>query len=82
MNADAKAYHPGTIKTVAEIYGFDEVIIVGRKQGQKAFVGSYGGDKQHAGCAERLAEFLQHRLQIWDDAEMDKVLSPPEGASS
>lgn len=86
-------HHNGTIKTVAEIYGFEQVILIGRREGQPDFVASYGDNRASAGFARRLSEFLQHKLTQWRDCDMDKIseradaivegnAAPPPGAAS
>jgi hypothetical protein len=85
-NWNMTAKHTGTLKTVAEIYGFEQVILIGRKAGQADMVATHGDNQETAGRAQRLGEYLEHKLKQWKDCDMDTVLTPkalpPDGAAS
>lgn len=76
-------HHHTTIRTVAEIYGFEQVVIIGKKAGHADFVASYGNTPLMAQLADSLGEYLRFKLKQWTDCGIDKLnVAPPPGASS
>lgn len=57
-------------KEVAEKYGYDQVVIIGRRVGEEPephgeHVTTYGIDKQHCEVAARIGNFLKYNVMKW-----------------
>ena len=52
---------------IAEYYGYDQVIIVARKVGEKGgeHCTTYGRDKAHCSIAAQCGYFLKHMVMGW-----------------
>jgi hypothetical protein len=57
-------------KEIAEAYGYDQVLILARKVGNREHVTTFGVDKVNCVVAARMGDFLKHKLMGWprDDA--------------
>lgn len=58
-------------KKVALDFGYDQVIIIGRKcgEGGREHCTTYGVDKQHCQVAARAGDFLKYKVMGWAAAE-------------
>ena len=56
-------------KTVAQLYGYDQVVIVARKVGAdgREHVTTYGIDKAHCDIAARMGNFFKYKLMKWPE---------------
>jgi len=54
-------------KGVAEKYGYDQIIIIGRKVGDdgREHCTTYGVDKANCDVAARIGDFLKHKVMGW-----------------
>ena len=56
-------------KKIAELYGYDQVIIIAREVGDGTkggeHVTTYGRDKAHCDVAARAGEFLKYKVMGW-----------------
>lgn len=50
---------------VAKAYGYDQIVIVGRRVGGFEHVTSYGIDAANCTVAARMAHFFKHKLMGW-----------------
>lgn len=69
-------------QSIAETYGYDQVIIIARKVGDDPdphgeHCTTYGRDKVHCGIAARVGDFLKHKVMGWheDQATLSRQLS-------
>ena len=62
-------------KTVAEEYGFDQVVIIARKVGWKGgeHVTTYGVDTENCKAAAEIGEYLKYKVMKWDPEERSEV---------
>ena len=62
-------------KKVALDFGYDQVIIIGRKcgEGGREHCTTYGVDKQHCQVAARAGDFLKYKVMGWAAAENQGV---------
>ena len=56
---------------IAKDYGYDQVIIVGRRAGEEnephgEHVTTYGVTKAHCAVAARVGEFLKYKIMGWE----------------
>lgn len=54
-------------KHIADTYGYDQVIIVARKVGDREHVTTYGMSKTHCDIAARIGNFFKHKLMGWPE---------------
>ncbi len=56
-------------KNVAEKYGYDQIVIIGRKVGEAGgeHVTTYGVDKANCDVAARIGNFFKHKLMGWPE---------------
>lgn len=56
-------------KTVAERYGYDQIVIIGRKVGDDGgeHVTTYGVDRANCDVAARIGHFFKHKLMGWPE---------------
>jgi hypothetical protein len=56
-------------KLVAEKYGYDQIVIVGRKVGDGGgeHCTTYGVDKANCAVAARIGDFFKHKLMGWPE---------------
>lgn len=54
-------------KLIADTYGYDQVVIVARKVGEREHVTTYGVDKAHCDVAARMGHFFKHKLMGWPE---------------
>lgn len=52
-------------KEIAELYGYDQVIIVARAVGEGEHVTTYGKDKVNCDIAARCGNFLKYKIMGW-----------------
>ncbi len=56
-------------RRIAEQYGYDQVVIVARKVGERPESGehctTYGVDKANCDVAARIGNFFKHKLMGW-----------------
>lgn len=54
-------------KQIADLYGFDQIVVVGRRVGEQGYehVTSYGVTPAHCTVAARMASFFKHKLMGW-----------------
>jgi len=54
-------------RSIAEQYGWDQVVIVARKTGEEGgeHCTTYGRDKDHCAVAARIGDFLKHKVMGW-----------------
>jgi len=66
-------------KRIAKMYGYDQVIILGRKTGEGGMehLTTYGITKIHCGIAGRIGSFLRREVMKWesDDELLNKGAS-------
>lgn len=56
-------------KHVAEQYGYDQIVIIGRKVGESGgeYCTTYGVDKANCDVATRIGNFFKHKLMGWPE---------------
>jgi len=54
---------------VAHEYGYDQIVIVGRKVGEGEHCTTYGVDKANCDVAARIGDFFKHKLMGWPRSE-------------
>lgn len=58
-------------KEIAEKFGYDQVVIVARKCGERPASGehvtTYGVDRDHCKVAAAIGNFFKHRLMGWPE---------------
>jgi hypothetical protein len=73
-------------KKVALDFGYDQVIIIGRKcgVGGREHCTTYGVDKEHCVAAAKAGDFLKYKVMGWAAAESQRVagLHPTTKAST
>lgn len=57
-------------RSVADAYGYDQVILIGRRVGEDPaprgeHVTTYGIDKAHCAAAARAGDFIKHKVMGW-----------------
>jgi hypothetical protein len=54
-------------KKIALDYGYDQIVIIGRKTGEDGHehVTTYGIDKAHCGVAARMGNFFKYKVMGW-----------------
>jgi len=56
-------------KDIADRYGYDQIIIIGRKVGPQNVGGehctTYGVNKEHCEVAARIGNFLKYKIMGW-----------------
>ncbi len=52
-------------RRVAEVYGYDQIVIVGRRIGGREHCTTYGVDKANCDVAARIGNFFKYRLMRW-----------------
>lgn len=72
-----KAIPISAAKEIAKRYGYDQVIIVGRKVGEDPephgeHMTTYGVNKVHCSIAARVGRFLQREIMGWHMSEEAK----------
>jgi len=57
-------------KGVAEVYGYDQIIIYARKIGDDGMehMTTYGVNKAHCSAAARIGDFLKYKIMGWVSA--------------
>ena len=76
-----KAIPIKSAKYIAENYGYDQVIIIGRKTGEngREHVTTYGVNKEHCGVAAHIGDFLKHDVMKWPEENKSHSQEIPEG---
>lgn len=56
-------------RNIAQLYDYDQVIVVARKVGDDGMehVTTYGRDKAHCAVAARTGDFLKHKIMGWPE---------------
>lgn len=57
-------------KRIAELYGYDQVVIVARKVGVGEHVTTYGVDKANCDVAARMGNFFKYKLMGWPHPDL------------
>lgn len=52
-------------KHIADKYGFDQIIIIGRKVGSHEHVTTYGVDKENCQAAAMAGDYLKYTVMMW-----------------
>jgi hypothetical protein len=54
-------------KDIAHKYGYDQIVVIGRKTGDNGgeHVTTYGVDKEHCGVAAQIGDFLKYKVMGW-----------------
>jgi uncharacterized protein (DUF2126 family) len=54
-------------KGIAHDYGYDQIVIIGRKTGDGGceHVTTYGANKEHCSIAARMGDFLKYTIMGW-----------------
>lgn len=63
-------------KKIAEAYGYDQIVVIGRAVGDGEHVTTYGVDDLHCDAAARTGNYLKHRVMGWHPEEGEA--EPPE----
>jgi hypothetical protein len=60
-------------KLIAEAYGYDQIVIMGRKVGEPPNCGehvtTYGVTKQHCKVAAYIGDFIKYKIMMWNDGD-------------
>lgn len=56
-------------KTLAQAYGFDQIIIIGRAVDVGEHVTTYGKDSANCDVAARIGDFLKYKIMGWVNAD-------------
>jgi len=60
----------GAAKKIAELYDYDQVVVIARKVGSESeehgeHVTTYGRNQEHCDVAARIGNFLKHKVMGW-----------------
>lgn len=60
-----------TAEHIAKQYGYDQIVIIGRKVGEdgKEHCTTYGVDKVNCDVAARIGDFLKYKVMGWVNEE-------------
>lgn len=64
-------------KRIADEFGYDQVVIVGRRVGGFEHVTTYGIDKMNCSVAARMGYFFKHKLMGWPEQSAAKDSKHP-----
>lgn len=55
-------------KTIAKSYGYDQIIIIGRKVGENGgeHCTTYGINKEHCSAVARVGNFIKYKVMQWE----------------
>jgi hypothetical protein len=53
-------------KHIADTYGYDQIVIIGRKVGDGEHVTTYGVDKVNCKVAADIGDFLKYKVMKWE----------------
>jgi len=58
-------------KEIAHKYGYDQIVVIGRKTGENGgeHVTTYGVDKEHCEIAAKIGDFLKYDVMKWKREE-------------
>lgn len=56
-------------KRIADNYGFDQIIIIGRKVDSHEHVTTYGVDKENCRAAAMAGDYLKYKVMGWPREE-------------
>lgn len=61
-------------RLIAEQYGYDQVIIIGRKVGDNGLehVTTYGVNAEHCEVAARIGNFIKFKIMKWDKTDGER----------
>lgn len=65
MSADQVPIPISAAKLIAEQFGYDQIVIVGRRIGGFEHVTTYGKDAANCSVAARIGDFFKHELMGW-----------------
>lgn len=70
-------------KVIADEYGYDQVVVIGRRVGEAKephgeHVTTYGKDKANCSVAAMMGNFFKHKLMGWPEPE-EKIEVPQPG---
>lgn len=60
-----KAIPISAAKKIAEQYGYDQIVIIGRVVDQGEHVTTYGRDRANCAAAARIGDFLKYKVMGW-----------------
>lgn len=52
-------------KNIAEMYGYDQVIVIARKVGEDEHCTTYGVNPENCSVAARIGDFLKFKVMGW-----------------
>jgi hypothetical protein len=61
-------------RRIAEMYDYDQVVIIARKVGRNEHVTTYGKTKQHCEIAARIGSFLKYEIMKWEKPATDAAI--------
>ena len=53
-------------KRIAELYNYDQVVIIARKVGEGEHVTTYGIDKNNCAVAARIGDYIKYEIMKWE----------------
>jgi len=53
-------------KELSKKYGYDQIVVIGRKVGSHEHVTTYGKDKKNCEIAARIGEFIKYKIMKWE----------------
>lgn len=61
-------------KNIAHVYGYDQVVVIARKVGEPSteHVVTYGVSRAHCRVAEKIGDFLKHKIMRWPEGDNDE----------
>ena len=62
-------------KKIAHDYGYDQIVIIGRKVGSGEHCTTYGVDRENCDAAADIGRFLKSKVMQWVDADAPLLLS-------
>lgn len=54
-------------KRIADEYGYDQIIVIGRAVGQGEHVTTYGRNREHCSAAAKIGDFLKYKVMGWPE---------------
>lgn len=54
-------------KRIADEYGYDKIIVIGRAVGQGEHVTTYGRNREHCSAAAKIGDFLKYKVMGWPE---------------
>lgn len=53
---------------IAKSYGYDQIVVIGRKVGEGEHVTTYGINKENCSAAAKVGDFLKYKVMGWTRA--------------